>query len=142
MHLLEAQCLITSSKASKPYILEKYYPLPFDKYIVFAPYSKPAKNFSYFHDVLDILIPILKNAGITIVQIGGQNEPPFPDCYHLQGKTSLNQAYSIIKNSLLYFGADTFSSHFSSAANIPSVVLISNNHSNNVRGYWNRDKQI
>ena len=142
MHLLEAQALITSSKVSKPYILEKYYPLPFDKYIVFAPYSKPAKNFSYFHDVLDILIPILKNAGITIVQIGGQNELPFPDCYHLQGKTSLNQAYSIIKNSLLYFGADTFASHFSSAANIPSVVLISNNHSRNVRGYWNQDKQI
>ena len=141
-HLLETYATSTQSKISKPYILEKYFPLPFDKYIVFSPFSKQSKNFSYYQDVLDILLPILRDAGIVIVQLGGQNEAPFPGCYHLQGKTSLNQAYSLIKNSLLCFGADTFSSHFSSAANVPSVTLISNNFSNNVRGYWNREKQI
>ena len=142
MHLLDQYSLATSSIVGKPYILEKYFPLPYNKYVVFAPFSKPSKNYSYYQDVLDILRTILKENGIEIVQVGAAGEHGFQNCYHTQGRTSLNNVYHILKNSLLYFGADTYAQHFSSAIGIPSVILISNNFSNNVRGYWNRDKQI
>lgn len=141
-HLLDTYAIATQSKVGKPYILEKYFPLPFNKYIVFAPISKPSKNYSYYQDVLEILLPILKEQQIEIIQIGVSGEPSFGGCYNIQGKTSLNQIYHILKNSLLFFGADTYASHFSSALGIPSVVLISNNWAANVRGYWNQDKQI
>lgn len=142
MHLLETYALATSSKIGKPYILEKFYPLPFDNYVVFAPYSKSAKNYDRYSDVLDILHPILKNQGMEIVQVGGPNELPLPNCYHTQGKTNINQVYNIVRNAKLYFGADTFVQHFASYIGVPSVILISNNHARNVRGYWNQDKQI
>lgn len=141
-HLLTAYAAATQSKIGRPYILEKFFPLPFDKYIVFAPFSKPSKNFSLYQDVLEILYPILNEQKIQIVQIGAAGEQGFPGCYHTQGKTSLNQVYGLLKNSLLYFGADTYASHFSSDIGIPSVTLISNNYSSNVRGYWNQNKQI
>ena len=141
-HLLTAYAAATQSKIGKPYILEKYFPLPFDKYIVFAPISKPAKNYSYYSDALEIIIPILNKEGITCVQVGATGEVGFQGCYQLQGKTSLNQVYFLLKNSLLYLGADTYASHFASALGIPSITLISNNFSSNVRGYWNQDKQV
>lgn len=141
-HLLDTYAIATQSKIGEPHILEKYYPLPFNKYIVFAPISKLAKCYSYYQDVLDILLPILNKNDIQVIQVGAAGEPGFNGCYQLQGRTTLTQVYYLIKRSLLYFGADTYASHFSSASATPSVVLISNNFSSNVRGYWNRDKQI
>lgn len=141
-HLLDTYALATQSKINCPYLLEKYFPLPFDKYVVFAPISKPSKSYSFYQDVLEVLYPILNEKSIQIVQVGAAGEIGFGGCYQLQGRTTLSQVYYLIKNSLLYWGADTYASHFSSALNVPSVVLISNNYSNNVKGYWNRDKQI
>lgn len=136
-HLLEAYSLMSSSKISAPFILEKFFPLPLDRYITFQPQSKyPSKNYDLWEDVLEILAPILKEHNIGIIQIGGPGERPYPHCYHTQSKTSLNQAAYIIKRGLLHLGVDSVGVHYAGAFDKPIVALYSNNYINCVKSYW------
>ena len=86
MHLVEQYALACSSKAGSPYIHEKYFPLPFDKYITFSPFSKPSKNYDYWRDVLSMLLPDFQKLGIVIVQVGGKEDKAFEGCYNLPHK--------------------------------------------------------
>ena len=54
MHLVEQYALACGAKIDKPYIYEKFAPLPFNNYITFSPYSKPAKNYDYWREVLSV----------------------------------------------------------------------------------------
>jgi hypothetical protein len=139
MHLAERYALGTSSKIETPYVLDTFYPLSAKKYITFHPISKDSKNYSHWEEVLVILSPILKEAGIVIVQVGGKNERPFPFCIHTQGTTSFNDLAYIIKNSLLHLSTDSIAAHFAGHFNIPQVCLFSNNYIECVKSYWGGD---
>ena len=91
MNLQELYSLTSGQKIDRIDILEKFYPLNIEKYIVFQPFSKPSKCFSYWHDVLDILYIILKESGYSICQVGLLSEPLLPNCIDLRGKTTINQ---------------------------------------------------
>lgn len=143
MHLIESQATQSGQSINNIDIYPKYFPLPFDKYIVFGPYSKDSKNYDYYRDVLSILLPILNKEKIRIVQIGAANEPPLPGTYYIAGQTNINQVSYLIKNSLLFFGADSFGQHLAGHYDIPLVDLIVNNYTNCVKPYFgNPDKQI
>jgi hypothetical protein len=143
LKLIESYSLAAGQKIDKIDIQEKFCPLPFEKYICFAPYSKGSKNYSYYLEVLKILFPILEKEGIKIVQLGAQGEAGFPFCYQLQGHLSWNQSFYLIGRSLLYFGADTAASHVAGARNIPLVTLVSNNFGSAVSPYFgDKNKQI
>ena len=106
MHLIETYALNCGLKIDKPFIYEKYCPIPFDKYISFQPCSKySSKSYDLWQEVIDQIVPILQEDEIHVVQIGGKDEKPIKNCYHLQGKTNINQAAYIIKRGLLHFGA-------------------------------------
>lgn len=143
MHFLESYSLQGGAKISKPYVLEKYFALPFDKYITFQPFSRPAKNYSFYLEVIKLILPILEKNGIKIVQIGAKNEPVFDGVFSTVGKTNIGNVAYLIKNSLLYFGADSISAHFAGTFNIPLVSLYAANYSECVRPYFgNKEKQI
>ena len=143
MHLLESFALSSGKKIDKIQILEKFYPVPFDKYILLQPFSKDSKNYDYWEEVIFLIFPFLKERGIHIVQVGGANEKPLMGCYHLQGKTRINETAFLIKNSLLFFGADSFGTHLAGHYDIPLVALYSNNYKECVRPYFgNIRKQI
>lgn len=143
MNLLESQSLASGQKINKINVYEKYFPLPFDRYIVFAPWSKNSKNYDIYADVLSIILPVLERAGIKVVQVGAANEKPFKGVYYIAGQTNIGQIAYLIRRSLLFFGADSFGQHLAGSYNIPLVDIISNNYVNCVRPYFgDRNKQI
>ena len=143
MKLLENYALQSGQKIKKIEILEKYYPTDCDKYVLIQPYSKPAKNFDYWDDVIEIIYPILKKHGISLIQVGSGNEKPLPHCNQLGGKTSLGQTFYLVSKALLILTTDSFCSHLAGHYDIPRVILVSNNYSECVSPYFgNSNKQI
>lgn len=143
MNLQELYSLTSGQIINKIDIIEKFYPLNIAKYILFQPFSKPSKCFGYWHDVLDIIYPILKENGYSIVQVGLNSEPLLPNCIDLRGKTTINQCAYLAHNAELVLTADSFCSHLAGHYNKNLVVLISNNYSECVRPYFgDKNKQI
>lgn len=143
MHILEQYALNCGLKIGKPFIHEKYFPLPYEKYITFNPFGKfNSRRYSYWQDVINILQPILSKENIGIVQIGGQNENGYHNCFHLMGQTNFNQTAYIINNSLLHFGVDSFPIHIASAFNKKIVGLYCNMYSSQSKPYWSNSDDI
>jgi len=143
MHLIETYALNCGLKIDKPFIYEKYCPIPFDKYISFQPCSKySSKSYDLWQEVIDQIVPILQEDEIHVVQIGGKDEKPIKNCYHLQGKTNINQAAYIIKRGLLHFGADSFGVHIASSYDKPIVALYSNSRPENAGPYFNSKDNV
>ena len=143
MHLIESYATSSGLKIGKPFILESYFPLPFEKYISFQPFSKyPAKDYDYWQEVINLIIPHLQERNIQIVQIGSQKEKVLENVYSVVGQTDIRQAAYIIKNSIIHFGADSFGAHIASGFNKKIVALYSNNNINNVKPYWTQEKDM
>jgi hypothetical protein len=137
MHLIEQYALSSGLKIDRPSIEASYFPLPFKDYIILHPTSgMKAKNYDYFQDVVELLTPYLFKKNIKIVQIGGAKDRPIPGCYHLQGATSLNQSFYLIKKCKLLIGNDSFSSHVAGGYNRKIVSLYSNLYKECCRPYW------
>jgi hypothetical protein len=143
MHLIETYALNCGLKIDKPYIYEKYCPIPFDDYISFQPCSKyESKSYDLWQEVINQIAPKLIEKNIHVVQIGGKDEKPLENCYHLQGKTNINQAAYIIKRSIMHFGADSFGIHVASNYDKPIVALYSNSRPENAGPYFNSNGKI
>jgi hypothetical protein len=143
MHLVESYATSCGLKIGKPFILESYFPLPFDKYISFQPFSKyTAKDYDYWQEVINLISPILRQNNIQIVQIGGEKEKVIDNCYTVNGQTTIRQAAYIIKNSLLHLGTDSFGAHIASGFNKRIIALYSNNNINNVKPYWTNEEDM
>ena len=143
MHIVETYALNCGLKIDKPFIYEKYCPIPFDKYISFQPCSKyESKSYDLWQEVINQIAPKLIQKNIHIVQIGGKDEKPLENCYHLQGKTNINQAAYIIKRSIMHFGADSFGVHVASNYDKPIVALYSNSRPENAGPYFNSNGKI
>ena len=131
MHLVESFSLSTGLKIDKPYIYESYIPLPTStsKYISFQPWGKAgveARRYPYWNEVLDILRPYLNEANMPVIQIGAKDELKAQGALSLLGKTSINQAAYVIKNSSLHLGVDSFGVHMASGFGKKTVGLYSN----------------
>jgi hypothetical protein len=143
MHILEQYALNCGLKINKPYIYEKYFPLPFEKYITFNPFGKfNSRKYSYWQEVIDLITPILNKENIHIVQMGGQNEIGYNNCTHLMGQTNFNQTAYIINNSLLHFGVDSFPVHVASYFDKKIVALYSNMYLSQSKPYWSNHENI
>lgn len=143
MKLLEAYSLAAGQRIGNPFVLEKFYSLPFDRYITFQPFSKEAKTYSYYIEVLKLIFPVLEKAGIKIVQLGQGGEPPFDFCYHTQGKTNIGNLAYLVKGAMLHLGADSIASHLAGYYNIPLVTLYAANYTECVVPYFgDKQKQI
>ena len=136
MHLLESYAASTGVKISKPFIFEKFFPLSIDGYVTLHPYSKPAKTYEYFQEVVDIIEPVLKRNRIAIVQIGHGSERPLRKVIPIMGQTSVNQIAYLLRNSLMHIGVDSFPVHIASSYSKPIVALYGNNYVSCVRPFF------
>ncbi len=127
MHIARLYSNTLGQAIDKIYTYEKFFPIPIEKFIVFAPFSKPSKCYSYWREVLSLIYPPLEQHGIKILQVGQQGEQPLPFCLHAQGETTWGQLEYLVKHSQLVLSTDSISSHLAGAYNKPLVVLISNN---------------
>jgi len=143
MHLLETYALSTGSKIGKPFILKKFFPVKFDKYITLQNSSgMPAKCYDYFQEVVNFLLPILNNHGIGIVQIGGKEDHPIQGCENLQGATNIHQTAYILNNSILHLGNDSFAIHMANSFNVKTVGLYSITLPEIAGPYYNKENSI
>lgn len=143
MHLIETYALNCGLKIDKPYIYEKYCPIPFEYYISFQPFSKyDAKSYDFWQEVIDQIYIKLQKTNIHILQIGGKDEKAINNCYHLQGKTSIGQAAYIIKKSILHLGVDSFAVHIASGYDKKIVCLYSNSRPENAGPYFGLKENV
>jgi|SRR5882724_786635 len=144
MHPLETYAANCGAKIGKPYIYTSFFPLPIEKYITFHSDSQgTAKNYDYLQDVINMISLPLQEAGIRIVQIGGQKDRNFSNCINAKGAANLNQVAYIIQNSILHFGSDGFPTHLAGGFDIPFVSIFTNNFIGCDRPYFGSpEKQI
>lgn len=137
MHLVESLATSCGLKIDKPYIYEKYYPLNFDKYIIIETHDSknPAKNYDYWQEVVNILLPILNKYNIKILQMCGQNDQKIINSYTISGE-SFGQKAFLIKNSLVYIGSNSFSIQVASYFDAKIVGIYSNNYASQLNPYW------
>jgi hypothetical protein len=143
MNIVQAYSLTAGQKIDKINVLEKFYPVPFTKYIVFHPYSKPAKSYNLWEEVLKLIKPVLDKENITVLQTGAKDEKPFEGCYYTAGSTSIHQVNYLVRHAMLYLGADTFTTHLAGHHDIPIVALYAANYLECTRPYFgDKTKQI
>jgi hypothetical protein len=143
MHTLEQYALSCGLKIGKPYIYQKYFSVPFQKYITFNPFTKSnSKKYSYWQEVIDLIFPVLQKNNINIVQLGLTDDPSYNKCLNIKGQTNVNQMSYIINNGLLHFGVDGFPIHVASSFDKKIVGLYSNNYISNSRPYWSNSENV
>jgi hypothetical protein len=143
MHLLETYALSTGSKIKKPFIIKRFFPVPFEKYITIQNSSgMTGKCYDYFQEVINFIYPKLLEAGITIVQIGSKEDSPLEKTVGFHGQTDINQTAYILSNSMLHIGNDSFAIHMASAFGIPLIGLYSVSSPEIAGPFWQNDKQI
>jgi hypothetical protein len=144
MHLIEQYALSCGVKIGKPFIETSFYPVPADKYITLhASSGMDAKNYDYFNDVVELILPYLSQEGISIIQIGEAKDAKIHGCMHYTGTTNLKQVCYLIQNSLLHLGNDSFGVHVASGFNKKIVGLYSVLYKECCGPYWGeKDKQI
>ena len=139
MHLLNSYALNCGLKIDKPYIHTMFYPLGESKYITIQPFSNHSgKQYDYWNEVINYMLPKLEGKGIKIVQIGKEADAPIAHSIWTQGTTSIAQASFLIKNSMLHLGVDSFGVHVASAYNKKIVSLYSTNWAENAKPYWSK----
>ena len=138
MHLIEQYALACGTKIDKPYIREKYCPVPADRYITFSPISKPSKNYSYWKETLAMIIPPLEQLKVKVVQLGEKKDPAFQGCIDRRGRTSIAQAAYLIKRAVMHIGTDTFTTHIASHFDKKIVSLYSNSPIQNCGPFWSK----
>ena len=143
MNLGELYALSAGQSLDKINTVEKFYPgLPVS-YIVVQPWSKPAKNYSWWDEVLDLIYPYLQKNNIELIQVGGKDERPLKYCKHTQGTTNWGQLQYIISKSKLVLCTDSVSAHLAGHYNKLLVDLISGNFKECVAPYFgDKSKQI
>ena len=67
MHILDCYSLNCGLKIREPFIYERFFPLNVDKYITLDTSSTfPSRQYDYWSEVLNILIPILESENIKL----------------------------------------------------------------------------
>jgi hypothetical protein len=146
MHLLESYALGCGMEIEKPYIYDSYIALPVSdvqKYISFQPFgSAPCRHYPLWSEVTEILRPIFNKEDIGIVQIGLESDEKINGSLDMRGKTSINQAAYIIKNSILHLGVDSFGVHVASGYGKKIVGLYSNMLPSESGPYWSEKEDV
>ena len=144
MHLVENYALGTGLRIGRPFIYDKFVPLPFDgDYVSFQPYSKyDSKNYDFWAEVVQILMPAFNEKKIRILQIGLSDEPKVFGTYDYRGRTSFNQAAYVVRNSILHLGADSFAAHIASGYSKKLVALYSVSYPSQCGPYWSDRREF
>lgn len=136
MKLIEVYSRSAGLEIGKQWSPEAFFSLTNPKYITLhASSGMPAKNYPYYNEVVRLLSNILNSQGISVVQMGGKDDPAIPGCVHIQGQTSLHQAHFVLSKSLLHLGNDSWMAHRAGAAGIPLITLFGSTSASNHSAY-------
>jgi hypothetical protein len=142
MNLTEKMALDCGVKISQPYLDRYFLPVRNDNYIIIDTRCKSATGeYDYFNDVLDLIKPYLKEAGIDIFQIATDKNVKLAcdKCFITINKKQEN--YLISKTRLL-ISNENYSLHIASVFNTKSIGLYSLFNPINTRPVWNTNSQI
>lgn len=144
MHILEAYSTSTGLKIDKPFILDKFFAVPAEKYITIhtGDGKFESRTYDYWQDTADFLNKFLNPHGIRIVQIGSKEDKMVQNVICLNGKTSVAQTAYVIKNSLCHVGIDSFPMHLASHYGRKIVGLYSNAPAENSAPYWSEASDV
>lgn len=117
-------------KIDKPFVWEHYTSIPFERFISFNRSCYP-----YYAEVLQLIGPELKKAGIDVVQLKCPNNLSDTPISIPDGMTFGQYAY-IMKHSLLHFGEDSFLFDLAGHYDIPRLILFSNTYPNTSKPFW------
>jgi hypothetical protein len=143
-HLIDTYSTASGFTIDSPFIYESYFPIPFEKYILFHTGSnQPAKNYDYFPEVATMARDTLRKNGYELIQIGGANDPLIMNAIDLRGKTNIHQTAYLIKRASLLVGTDSCNVHFASGFNTPLIALYGSTCPRNHGPYFgDKEKQI
>jgi len=140
MHLLDRYALSCGVKIDKPFILEQYYPLAVNKYIVFQTSGKGnSRQYDYWGKVFSFIREYCTDYKILHVGLPSDQTVEGVD-EDLRGKTSIRQLAYLIKNSSLYLGVDSLSAHLAGFYNTKIVSLYSYCYAQNCYPVWGDKK--
>lgn len=143
MKLAEVYSLSSGLKIGKQFLLEKYYPLKNNRYITIQSGSgMPGKNYPYYGEVINLILPVLKSNNIDIIQLGGPEDQNLSNCINLNGKTNLHQTNYILSRSLLFIGNDSWIQHRAGELNIPVISLFGSTSKSNHSPYKYNERSI
>jgi len=138
MHILERYALSCGVKIDKPFILEQYYPIALDKYIVFQTSGKGnSRQYDYWLKVFQYIREYTKDYKIVHVGVESDQSVAGVDL-DLRGKTSIRQLAYLIKNSCLYLGIDSLSTHLAGHYDKKIVALYSYCYAQNCFPIWGK----
>lgn len=138
MHFLERYALSCGVKIDKPFILEQYYPIAMDKYVVFQTSGKGnSRQYDYWVKVFQYIREYTRD--YKIVHIGLESDQSVAGVdLDLRGKTSIRQLAYLIKNSSLYLGIDSLSVHLAGYYDKKIVALYSYCFAQNCFPIWGK----
>ena len=124
MHCLEKYALACNSLIDTPHLESSFFPLPFAKYITLdlgAEFNY--RQYPFFQDVVNDLLPALQAASIHIIQLGDPRDAPLQGVYYLNNRTQVGHANYLLKNSLLHVSSQSFSSNVANCLGTPQVLI-------------------
>ena len=138
MHILERYALSCGVKIDKPFILEQYYPVSLDKYIVFQTSGKGnSSQYDYWIKVFQYIREYTKD--YKIIHVGLESDQSIAGVdLDLRGKTSIRPLAYLIKNSSLYLGIDSLSTHLAGYYDKKIVALYSYCYAQNCFPVWGK----
>ena len=137
MHIVEQYALSCGLKIGEPCIERLFFPLPVDKFITFHNSSKfESRNYDYFNDITTSISPILKQAGVSMIQVGIPEDPIIPLALDLRGRTNFKHLAYVLSKSMLHIGIDSFPLHLAGYFKVPFIGLYSNMHKEHSAPYW------
>lgn len=137
MHLIQRYSLSTGLKIDNPSIVNHFFPIDAEKYVVFHASAKDnLRDYDYWHEVLKILQPLFKKLNLKTIQIGFEKDPKIDCDIDLRGKTSIHETAFVIKNSEMLIGVDSFPAHLAGFYNKPLVTIHANSYAACCRPYW------
>ena len=142
MNLAEKYALECGVKLREPFVDVHFFPLNFDKYVLFDTRGK-VESFKYdlFSEVLEICGKSLRINGYEIIQLMEEKDQKLPA--GAKGFAALNkkqEAY-LVKNSDLVIANDNYSLQLASILKKKSIGLYSCFYAENVRPAWNKELQ-
>lgn len=140
MHLLDRYALSCGVKINTPFILEHYFPITIDKYIAFQTTGKGnSRQYDYWPKVFSFIKEYAPEYKIVHVGVPSDQSVSGVDL-DLRGKTNIKQLAYIIKNSSLYLGIDSLSTHLAGYYDKKIVALYSYCYAQNCAPVWGNDQ--
>jgi hypothetical protein len=123
-------------KRGKPEVNKQFFPLEHHEYILICNSGRiPAKKYSYYYMVLDLLKDFCNSRGIKIYQIGEESEL-INGVDNFFGNLSFKQVAYLISKAMVFVCADGVYSQYASSQKIPLVNLFGNVYSSVTEGAW------